>query len=218
MNVKIFLADDHRIVRESLQSKLNTIQGIKVVGEAGNGQETVRLVGQTQPNVVVLDFAMPHLNGIEVTRRIRKSSSAIKVIILSMYKDNHYIVEAVKAGANGYVLKEESFECLIEAIEAVIKGKIYLSPCIEKMVVWDFIKRVQTEDAPGAGVFLSGREKEVLQLIAEGKTSQEIAGLLYVSASTVDTHRKNIMKKLGIHSIAGLVRYAIRNKIVPMEE
>jgi two-component system response regulator NreC len=215
MSIKVLLADDHRMFRDGLKLQLNSVKDMVVAGEAGDGHETVKMAKELRPDVVLLDIAMPLLNGIEATRNIVKMIPDVKIIILSMHADRMYVLEAFKAGAHGYLLKEESFEQLTEAIKTVFSGKIYLSQSLGDLLVEDFVRQLRSGEALVTDP-LTDREKEVLQLIAEGKTSREIADILGVSASTVDTHRKKIMDKLSIHDIAGLVRYAIKKKIVAL--
>ncbi len=214
MNIKVFLADDHKMFREGLNAQLNGMEDIDVVGEASDGREAVRMIEEFKPDIAVLDVAMPLLNGIEATRHILKPLPNVKIVILSMHADHIYVKEALKAGASGYLLKEESFIHLVEAIKIVLDGKVYLSKSIEEVMVEDFIKQIRHGDMDKLNDPLTDREREVLQLIAEGKTSRKTADILNVSVSTVDTHRKNIMGKLSIHNTAGLVKYAIKSKII----
>ncbi len=214
MNVKVFIADDHKMFREGLKSQINNVEDMAVVGEASNGREAVKMVETLKPDVVLLDIAMPLLNGIDAARHILKCLPDIKIIMLSMHADQVYVMEALKAGAGGYLLKEESFEQLIEAIKTVSYGKIYLSKSLEDTMVEDIVRQLRQGETAKKADLLTDREREVLQLIAEGKTSREMADILDIGVSTVDTHRKNIMDKLSIHTVAGLVRYAIKNKII----
>ena len=213
----ILLADDHVILREGLRAQLNGVEGMQVVGEAGDGRQAVKLAEKIKPDVVVLDISMPLLNGIEATRQIRKAVPKTRIIMLSMHSDRQYITEALKAGASGYILKKESLKELVGAINSVLKGKIYLFPDVEDTVLSDYVTQLQSANSATSSSLLSNREREVLQLIAEGRTSKDIARALYVSPTTVDTHRKNIMKKLGIHTTAGLVKYAIQHGIISIE-
>ncbi len=214
MNIKVFLADDHKMFREGLNAQLNSMEDMVVVGEASDGREAVRMIEGFKPDIAVLDVAMPLLNGIEATRHILKLLPVVKVVILSMHADHIYVKEALKAGARGYLLKEESFIHLVEAIKIVLDGKVYLSKSIEEEMMEDFIKQIRYRDMDKLNDPLTDREREVLQLIAEGKTSRKMADILNVSVSTIDTHRKNIMGKLSIHNTAGLVKYAIKSKII----
>ncbi len=217
MTTRIFLADDHVIFREGLRAQLDGVEGMEVVGEAGDGRQAVKLAEKIKPDVIVLDISMPLLNGIESTRQIIKAVPKARVIILSMHKDRQYITEALKAGALGYIAKEESFDRLVAAIKTVLKGKIYLCPDTENIVLNDFVRQLRSENSTTSSSPLTDREREVLQLIAEGKTGKDIAGILFVSSTTIDTHRRNIMRKLGIHTTAGLVKYAIQHKIISLE-
>lgn len=217
MTTRIILADDHAIFREGLRAQLSSVKGMEVVGEAGDGRQAVKLAEKIKPDVVVLDISMPLLNGIEAARQIIKAVPKARVIILSMHKDRQYITEALKAGALGYIAKEESFNRLVTAIKTVLKGKIYLCPDTENIVLSDFVRQLRSANSATSGPPLTDREREVLQLIAEGKTGKDIAGILFVSPTTIETHRRNIMRKLGIHTTAGLVKYAIQHKIISLE-
>jgi DNA-binding NarL/FixJ family response regulator len=211
--IEVFLADDHQIFRQGLRTMLEKSGQVKVVGEAGDGQEAVRRVEELRPDVAILDVAMPGLEGIDVAKRLTKSCPDTKILMLSMHADRFYATEALKAGALGYLLKEESFDQLLAAITAVSKKKIFLSPALEVPVMEDFVKLAR-QGSQKSKDLLTNREREILKLVAEGMTNQEVANLLCISSSTVDTHRKKIMAKLDIHSVAGLVKYAIRHKIV----
>jgi two-component system response regulator NreC len=217
MTTRILLADDHVIFRQGLRAQLESVKGIEVVGEAGDGRQAVKLAEKIKPDVVVLDISMPLLNGIEATRQIIKAVPETRVIILSMHKDRQYIAEALKVGALGYIAKEESFNQLVAAIKSVLNGKIYLCPDTENIVLSDFVRKLRSADSDASSSLLTDREREVLQLIAEGKTGRDIAGILFVSPTTIDTHRRNIMSKLSIHTTAGLVKYAIQHKIISLE-
>ena len=214
MSIKVFLADDHQMFREGLKAQLNNVEEMVVVGEAGDGREAVKMIESLEPDVAVLDVAMPMLNGIEATRNVLKSLPDLKIVMLSMLADQMYVAEALKAGASGYLLKEESFNHLLEAIKIVLSGKVFLSKSIEEVMMEDLVKQIRSGDIVKPTDPLTGREREVLQLIAEGETSREIAEILHISVSTVDTHRKKIMDKLSVHNTAGLVKYAIKNKII----
>lgn len=211
--ITVFLADDHRMFRQGLRTMLSATSDLKVVGEAGDGQEAVRRIEKLQPDVAVLDIAMPSLTGIEAARQLRRSAPATWLLILTMHGDCYFATEALKAGALGFMLKEESADNLAVAIRAVAQGRLTVSAGLETPVLQEFISQArQTDNA--ARPLLTERERQVLQMVAEGITNQEIAEKLCISASTVDTHRKNIMAKLDIHTVAGLVKYAIRHKIV----
>jgi len=211
--ITVFFADDHQMFRQGLRTLLTSTADIKVVGEASDGQESLRLIEKLKPDVALLDIAMPGLSGIEVAKRLVKISPDTNTLILTMHADCFYAVEALKASALGFMLKEESFDMLIDAIHAVAAGNMFVSPTLETPVLKEFVGLAR-QVADSGGNILTEREREILQLVAEGLTNQEISEKLCISASTVDTHRKNIMAKLDIHSVAGLVKYAIRHKIV----
>jgi two-component system response regulator NreC len=213
--ITVFLADDHQMFRQGLRTLLGSSSDIEVVGEASDGQECLREIERLKPDVAVLDVAMPGLTGIEVAKRLGKISSDTRTLVLTMYADCFFAVEALKANALGFMLKEESFDMLIDAIRAVAAGKMVISPTLETPVLKEFVNLARLS-ADSSGNILTQRELEILQLVAEGMTNQEIAAKLCISPSTVDTHRKNIMAKLDIHTVAGLVKYAIRHKIVTL--
>ncbi len=208
MPIHVFLADDHAVVRQGLKALLER-KGFEVVGEAGDGQEAIQLAKKLCPDVAVLDVAMPKLNGIDTARQITKVSPRTKIILLTMFADSRYVRESVRAGVKGYVLKSKSAEELVQAIRDVCNGEIYLSPPACSALVEAFLsdRNPTSED-------LSGRERQVLQLVAEGKTSKEISTILGISINTADSHRTHIMKRLAIHDSAGLVRYAIRHGLI----
>lgn len=211
--ITVFLADDHRMFRQGLRTLLDATGDIRVVGEAGDGQEALRRIEKVQPDVAVLDLAMPSLTGIEGARQLVRSGSRTKVLILTMHGDCYFATEALKAGALGFLFKEESVDHLAAAIRAVARGEISLSAGLENTVLREFIDQAKLSESSSRSL-LTERERQVLQMVAEGITNQEIAEKLCISPSTVDTHRKNIMAKLDIHTVAGLVKYAIRHKIV----
>lgn len=215
--ITTFLADDHQMFRQGLRTLLEAAPDIEVVGEASDGQESLKEIERLQPDVAVLDIAMPGLTGIEVTKRLAKIAPRTKALILTMHDDAFFAVEALRAKARGFMLKEESITHLVQAIHKVAQGEIVVSPPLQK-VVFRELNNIQAGKSPDSPVknILTTRETEILQLVAEGLTNQEIAEKLFISPSTVDTHRKNIMSKLDIHSVAGLVKYAIRHKIVTL--
>jgi DNA-binding NarL/FixJ family response regulator len=215
VTVKIFLADDHKILREGLRSLISEIPGMEVIGEAGNGREAVRLATKLRPDLVVMDVNMPDLNGIEATRQLLKDLPAVKVIALSMYSDKRFVTGMLRAGASGYILKASAFDELAKAFETVIAGEIYLSPKVAGVVVEDYLGHLYEEKSEPTEL-LTPREREIIQLLAEGRSSKEIASLLHVSEKTVHTHRQNIMEKLNLHSIAELTKYAIREGITSL--
>ena len=209
MKIKVLLADDHVMMRGGLRMLLEQHTELAVVGEAEDGRETVRLAKKLSPDVVVMDIAMPDMNGIEATRQIIAERAGIKVIALSMHSDRHFVSEMLKAGATAYLLKQCAVDELLAAIKTVLKNQTYLSPCISGVVVDHFVRNT-SKSASTAFSRLSDREREVLQLVAEGKTSKEIASQLNLSIKTVEAHRLNIMEKLNIHTVAELTKYAIR--------
>ena len=212
MSTTIVVADDHRIVREGIRKLLETREDFQVVGEASDGEEAVQMVLEKKPDVALMDIWMPRLSGIDATRRIGKRGLATKVLVLSMHESRTYVEEVLRAGAAGYIVKNAASQDLLNAIDAVCSGASYLSPTITQQVV-DAIAR-PGDAAPSGVAALTDREREVLQLIAEGLSSKEIAGMLGVSLKTVDSHRSNLMEKLDIHKVSGLVRFAIRAGLV----
>jgi DNA-binding NarL/FixJ family response regulator len=208
--IKVMLAEDHHIVREGLRGLLEKQSDMEVVGEARNGREAVRLCRQLRPDIVVMDISMPDLNGIDATRQILEEDEKVKVIALSMHSDKHFVDGMLRAGVKGYLLKDCVTEELIQCIHTVSSGRIYLSPSITPMLVREFVQPTRNDVMP-ASVELSGREREVLQMIAEGRSTKEIADSLFISVKTVETHRKNIMRKTGLFTVAELVKYSIRN-------
>lgn len=211
MSTTILLADDHRIVREGLRQLLNANDALEVIGEADDGEEAVRIAEAESPDLAILDIWMPRLSGIDAIRRITKSRNT-RCIALSMHDSRTYVEEALRAGASGYVVKNSATEDLFDAITAVRAGRSYLSPAVAQQVV-EAITR-PGDNTVSAASALTGREREVLQLIAEGHSSKEIAGLLGVSLKTIESHRANLMEKLNIHKVSSLVRFAIRSGLV----
>jgi DNA-binding NarL/FixJ family response regulator len=207
----ILIADDHRLLREGLRALLER-EGFQVVAEADNGRSAVKLAKQLQPDIVITDIAMPDLNGVEATRQICAEAPRSKVLALSMHTESRFVLGILEAGASGYLLKDSAFEELAGAIKAILKDQIYLSPAIAGVVLSQSLSRLGSKRR-SQQIELSKREREVLQLIAEGKSTKEIAATLYVSVKTVETHRKQIMDKLDIHSIAELTKYAIREGV-----
>ncbi|MBV9083447.1 MAG: response regulator transcription factor [Acidobacteriaceae bacterium] len=204
--IKILLADDHTIVRHGLKLILSAHSDLEVIGEAGNGRDAVELAQKLKPDIVVMDVAMPELNGIEATRRMVAANARIKVLVLSMHKEAVYVREILRAGARGYILKDAIDTELLNAVRSVAKGDGYISPAVSGALLNDYRK-----DVTDPVDLLSGREREVLQLIAEGKTNKEIATRLNLSVYTVDSHRGKIMEKLNLHSTGELVRFAIKH-------
>jgi len=207
--IHILLADDHAVVRQGFKMILAAQPDMEIVGEAGNGREALDLAGQLQPDVIVMDVAMPELNGIEATRRIADLSPRSRVLALSMHKDSVYVREILRAGARGYLLKDSISSDLLAAVRAIARGEGYLSPGVSDAVLNDYRKHV-TDPID----LLTSREREVLQMIAEGKTNKEIATVLNLSVYTVDAHRGRIMEKLNLHSVTDLVRFAVRAGLV----
>jgi DNA-binding NarL/FixJ family response regulator len=208
MSERILLADDHIVVREGVRGLLLK-EGFRIAGEASDGHEAVRLAKELQPDVAVLDLSMPLLNGLDAAREIQRISPRIKTVLLTMYKEDQYVVEALKAGVRGYILKSQAAVDLVQAIRDVLRGAIYLSPGVSPTIVRDSL----TTPSPVTHD-LTSREREVLQLVAEGKTTKEIAHILDISVKTADSHRTSIMAKLDLHETASLVRYAIRNGMI----
>jgi DNA-binding NarL/FixJ family response regulator len=213
--VRILLAEDHKIVREGLRAILEKEDGFVVVGEAADGREAIRLAHATKPDIVVMDISMPGLNGIDATKRILAEDPRTKVIGLSMNSDRRYVLEMLGAGAAAYLVKNAAADELVRAIHAVCDGQTYLSPQVSAAVVDAVVRRPATSAGLGMGV-LSTREREVLQLLAEGLTSKDIADKLTIAVSTVETHRKQIMSKLNIRSVAELTKYAVREGITSL--
>lgn len=207
MLIKVLLADDHQIIREGLRSLVNREPDMEVVAEADNGRMAVQLNEKHTPDVVIMDINMPDLNGIEATRQIVSTTPNVKIVALSMLSDQRFITGMIKAGASGYLLKDCAFKELSQAIRTVAEGKIYLSPAISG-AIREFVSELP--ETVSVSVEMTAREREVIQLIAEGKSTKEIADILHVSVKTIETHRQNVMKKLRISSVAELTKYAIR--------
>ena len=208
MSIKVLLADDHRLVREGFQSILEREPDIEVIATCGDGRAATQLAESLHPDVVVMDIGMPELNGMEATRQIVATIPNTRVVVLSVFSDKRYVLAALRAGASGYVLKVGAQDDLLRAVRAVAEGKHYLSPEITGVVIDE-----RTVEVGSAETVLGAREREVLQLLAEGKTSPQIAQALHVSVKTIETHRRNIMEKLGIHNVAELTKYAVREGI-----
>ncbi len=219
-NISIIIADDHRLLREGLRSLLEKQPGLKPVAEAEDGRNTVKQVLKFKPDVVVMDVSMPDMNGIEATRQIKKNAPEVKIIGLSMHADKRFVTEMLKAGASGYLLKHCAFEELGLAIHAVAENRIYLSPEITDVVIDDYISITAPKVIKGCvnHAALSSREKEVLQMLAEGKSTKDIAAVLNLSVKTIETHRHNIMEKLNLFSIAELTKYAIAEGLTTLEK
>jgi len=216
--IRLFLADDHAVVRSGLRMLLQAQPDMKIVGEAETGQEAIRRVVELRPDVVLMDIEMPGMNGIEATRRIKAEAPQAAVLALTMYEDDQYFFEMLRAGASGYVPKRAAPDELVSAIRAVSRGEVFLYPSLAGRLVQDYLLRGRTEEQEPAGDQLTAREQEVLTLIAEGLSNNEIADRLVISAKTVDRHRENIMRKLNLHNRVDLVKYALRKGLIDLEE
>jgi len=212
--IRILLADDHIVIRGGLRLVLERELGFRVVGEAADGKEAIKLAQDLSPDVAVLDVAMPNLNGIEAARQITAASPDIAVVMLSMHSDESYVLRALNAGARGYLLKDSPEEDLIAAIKAVSEGKAFFSPAISRVLVDDYVRQMRKRGLEDSYELLTAREREVLQLLAEGRSNKEIAGRLNLSTYTVETHRSNLMEKLNLHGIPELILYAVRKGII----
>jgi DNA-binding NarL/FixJ family response regulator len=215
--VKVLLVDDHTILREGIRSLLSLEPDIEVVGEARDGLEAVEQVPRTKPDVVIMDMVMPRMNGLEATRQIKKRFPDVRILILSMYDDDEYVLQIIQAGASGYVLKRVATEELVNAIREVYKGSSFLYPPIAAKLIDDYVRRVKGSAAGESHEALTVREREVLKLIAEGNTNHEIAEILCVSKKTVESHRANIMRKLDLHDVTELVKYALRKGLIKLD-
>jgi DNA-binding NarL/FixJ family response regulator len=212
--VSILLADDHDVVRRGLREMLEAHEGWEVCGEARNGREAVELAIQLRPQIAVLDLMMPELNGLEATRQIRKELPTTEVIIFTMYETEQLIREVLAAGARGYILKADAGRNLVSAVEALAHHKPFFTPRVSETLLEAFLKSTPATDKASAFGLLTDREREIVQMLAEGKSNKEIASALSISVKTVETHRATVMRKLGINSIVELVHYAIRNQLV----
>ncbi len=224
--IKVLIADDHLLIRAGVKSLLEKIKEVEVVGEASNGREALKLLIEFKPDLLLLDISMPELNGLDVAQRVRHDSPATRIIILSMHNHEEYVLQALRSGASGYLLKDAAPNELEIAINAVMKDEIYLSPSISKHLVGDYLRRIENlrgeVNSPVPEKLnpyqrLTSRQREILQLIAEGNSTKEIAEKLFISVKTVETHRMQIMERLNIRDIAGLVRYAIKMGIISAE-
>ena len=212
--IRVLLADDHTLIRAGLRMVVVSQPDFSVVGEASNGREAVALAEQLKPDVVVMDIGMPSLNGIEACRQIHDSLQRTQVIMLSMHSDEGYVLRALKAGAKGYMLKDSAEADLASAIRAVTAGKSFFSPAVSKILLEDYMRKLKRTGAEDSFDLLSPREREVLQLVAEGKSSKEVANLLSLSVYTVETHRAKLMQKLNLHNIPELILYAVRKGVI----
>lgn len=216
MSIRIVLADDHHIVRDGLRSLLEEQGDMEVIAEAENGRDAVALAAELRPDVVVMDVGMPDLNGMEATRQVLERARGTRVVALSMHSDRRFVAGMLEAGASGYVIKDAAFEELARAIRAAVDGRTFLCPAVAGVVVEDYLNR-RAADEPTPARPLTPREREVLQLLAEGSATKQIAARLGVSVKTVETHRSHIMAKLNIHSVAELTRYAIREGLTSLD-
>jgi DNA-binding NarL/FixJ family response regulator len=212
--IRILLADDHTVVRKGLRLLLESQPGLTVVADAANGREAVAFAEQHHPDVVVMDVAMPMLNGIEAARQIVAKQPQTAIVFLSMHADESYVLRALKAGARAYLLKDSAEHDLIDAVRAVTEGKAFFSPAISSMLVEDYMRQMQERKIEDSYELLTTREREILQLLAEGKNNKDVANLLNLSLYTVETHRGNIFQKLNLHSGAELILYAIRKGVI----
>jgi DNA-binding NarL/FixJ family response regulator len=216
--IRVLLAEDHTIVRKGLRALLEDAKGIEVVDEAENGREAVDKSNQHRPDVVVMDISMPLLNGLEATRRIKEQDSNIKVIILTMHADEEYVLQGLRAGADGYLVKQTAPAELVAAVQAAFHGDSFLSPSISRTVIKEYIRGVESNTEFDSYETLTDREREVLQLVAEGLSVREIAEHLYISEKTARAHRSNLMNKLELHNIAALTIYALRKGVISLDE
>jgi len=214
MKTRILVADDHGIVRKGLRFLLERQEDMEVVGEAADGREAVHLAEQLHPSVVVMDIAMPQLNGIDAAAQILRSSPDTRVIILSMYADEEFLVRALTTGIRGYLLKDSAENDLVRAVRAAASGRCFFSPAIAQALAEDYVRQLQHKGLQDSYELLTQREKEILQLLAEGRSNKEVATVLNVSPYTVETHRTHLMQKLNLHNTAEIVLYAVRKKII----
>lgn len=212
--IRILLADDHNIMRRGLRLLLERQPGFEVVAEAADGREAAERAEATHPDIAVLDIAMPNMSGIEAAQRIRALLPQAAIVILSMHSDESYVLRALKAGAKGYLLKDSAESDLIDAIKAVSEGKAFFSPEISKILVEDYVRDMRKRGAEDSYELLTSREREILHLLAEGKSNKDIATLLDLSLYTVETHRRNLQDKLNLHSLAELILYAVRKGVI----
>lgn len=217
--IRVLLADDHTLVRAGLRLLLEREAGVQIVGEASDGHEALQLSKTSQPDIILMDLSMPRLNGLEATARVTRACPQVRVIILSMYDTPDYVVQALRAGATGYLLKDAATAELELAIRAVARGETYLSSAVSQPVITDYVRRISGKGRGGGGETspakpLTSRQREILQLITEGRTTKEIAALLQLSPHTVNTHRKQLMRRLAVHDVTGLVRSALRLGVV----
>lgn len=211
MKIRVLIADDHRIFRQGLRSLLESQPEVEVLGEAENGRALIKMARQFEPDLVILDVAMPEMNGIDAAHKLKELGIGTRILALSMHSDSRFVTQMLKAGADGYLLKDCAFNELTDAMQTVLQNRVYLSPGVTDLVVRAYLENAGDDGRNSTA--LTSREREILQLIAEGKNTLEIAGLLNISGKTVDTHRRQIMRKLDLHSVAELTKYAIREGI-----
>ena len=212
--IRIILAEDHAVMRRGLRLVLEGQKDFQVVGEASDGREAVALAESLKPNVAVLDITMPNMNGIEAASQITAKQLGVSIVVLSMHSDEGYVLRALKAGARGYLLKESPEADFIHAIRSVIQGKAFFSPAVSRLLVEDYVRQLQDKNIEDSYDLLTPRERELLQLIAEGKSNKDVANMLNLSLYTVETHRGNIMEKLNLHSVPELILYAVRKGVI----
>ncbi len=214
--IRVLLAEDHTIVRQGIAALLGVESDMEVVGEASSGLEAIELAKKLGPDVVLMDIGMRQLNGLEATREIKRLFPSMKILVLTMYDNEEWIFQILKAGASGYLIKDSAMTDLSSALRAVYQGDSYLSPSISKMVIEEYIRKAELGEKKGVEDLLSGREREILQLIAEGKSVPQISNLLCISKKTVEAHKTHIMEKLNIHDKVGLIKYAIRSGLTKL--
>jgi two-component system response regulator NreC len=214
VTIRILIADDHDVVRAGIRFLLQRQEDMEIVGEASDGRQAVRLAGELSPSVIVMDIAMPQLNGIDAAAQILNRDPDIKIIVLSMYADEEFLIRALTAGVKGYLLKDAVQADLLRAVRAVATGRSFFSPAIAQTLAEDYVRQLQNKGIEDSYELLTEREREVLQLLAEGKSNKEVATLLNVSPYTIETHRTHLMQKLNLHNTADIVLYAVRKKIV----
>lgn len=215
--IKVLVTEDHVIVREGLRAILDSQPDIQVVGEATNGLEAVQKTDEAKPDIILMDISMPEMNGLDATRRIKQAHPEVKILALTMHEGDEYFFEVLQAGASGYFVKGGSSAELLGALRALAGGDVYISPIMTKKLLSDYLRRAKTGQDKEVYTGLTGREKEILKLVAEGRNNQEIAEKLFLSPSTVQTHRANIMAKLGLHSRTELVKYALRHGMIVLD-
>ena len=212
--IRILLADDHTMVRDGLRARLEPQQDFAIVAEAADGRECVQKAEETSPDVVMMDIAMPKMNGIEATRRVLTANPAIGVVILSMHQDESYVLQSLNAGAKGYLLKDSPREDILAAVRSAANGRAFLSRKVSRILQEDYIEQLRSKGLDDTFDLLTDREREILQLLAEGRANKEVASLLNIGLTTVETHRGHILRKLSLHGTADLILYAVRKKII----